>query len=314
MSEERSPIDAPEDVAILQALRTFDTLETGDLRDRLRDDDEVSEALLRQYTEVLGCLAYAAEPCPVSANLRERIQVALAGDETQQIDLEALGAPLAPPEAKDAPGHTPPPATFPASPAPPARAPYWLAAALAVIALGLVGGIFWLSEQMGAQRERLAAQETRLQELDERLESARLEQEAAVREQQALLETQDRFRLVTAADTDICPMRPPPGSPQPDAVGALYVAADHQHWYLRAEGLDPPGEERVYHLWFVTGEEKAPVSAGTFRIEAGDVVQLGSPTMPEGTTAVLVTIEPPEDRERPSGPVVLYGDELMRIL
>jgi len=56
------------------------------------------------------------------------------------------------------------------------------------------------------------------------------------------------------------------------------------------------------------------VSGGIFRVTKDEAVHLGSPTMPEGTTAALVTVEPPDGRDQPTGPVVLYGDEVMRIL
>ena len=259
MSDERSPADTPEDVAILQALRTFDVLEAEALHDRLRDGDEISDALLRQYTEILGCLAFSVAPGEPTRELEERILLTLSGDETQRIDPEEIGAPVALPRRETAP-RAPAPERSPT----PSRGPRWLAAVLAVVALGLAGGLFWLSEQLEASRERLVAQEAQLRALDQRLEEARTEQEAAAREErEARVVIQDRFRLVTAAGTEICPMKPPAGSPQPSAVGVLYVAADHQHWYLRAEGLSAPGEDRVFQLWFVARRSAAARSAST---------------------------------------------------
>ena len=53
----------------------------------------------------------------------------------------------------------------------------------------------------------------------------------------------------------VSPMRPVvrPGQPplQPDARGVLFVAADHQHWYMSLQGLQPVPAGQVYKLWFV---------------------------------------------------------------
>ncbi len=88
----------------------------------------------------------------------------------------------------------------------------------------------------------------------------------------------------------------------------LYVADDHQHWYLRARNLPAPGEGRAYQLWFLVGND--PVHAGTFELQ-GDEAVMSSPTMPAGTTAALITIEPTGvATERPQGPVVLYGRDM----
>jgi hypothetical protein len=306
---DRPHIETPEDVAILQALRTFDSADAGDLATRLRESDEADDALLRQYTEILGILAYAVEPQAPAPHLRDRIRLALAGDETQRIDPGVVPAGAADAGRPARERHSAPPSPRPA------RAPYWLAAVFALLAVGLAAGLFWLSRELETHRGRLAAQENLLQELNTRLEAARSEHEAAARDQRTeRLEIEDRLGLVTAARTEICPLRPPARSPQPEAVGVLYVAADHQHWYLRVEGLRPPEDERVFQLWFVAGEDRRPVSGGIFRVTKDEAVHLGSPTMPEGTTAALVTVEPPDGRDQPTGPVVLYGDQLMRIL
>ena len=298
-----------EDVAILQALRSLDAVDPESLREILRTEDPTDDVLLRRYTEVLGLLAWGAEPRVASAALKGRVLTALAGDETQQIDPGSIRPPR------------PPRGTAPSQVAeartsrrarPAAR---WLAAGLAILALGLAGGLVWLSGQVEAQKERLAAQERTLEQLDAALEEARAEQ-ASVADagRNVLEEVRERFRLVTAPDTEICPMLPPDSSPHPGARGVLYVAADHQHWYLKAEGLEPAEGPRVYRLWFVVGPDDEPVDAGTFRVDPSGEIQLGSPTMPEGTKAALITLEPPDAGDRPAGPVVLYGDEVMRIL
>jgi hypothetical protein len=123
------------------------------------------------------------------------------------------------------------------------------------------------------------------------------------------METQ--LRLVTSPGTAVCRLLPTPGAPAREAAGLLYVAADHQHWYLRAQKLPAPGPGRVYRLWFLVGQK--PVRAGNFEL-AGEEAVLSSPTMPQGTSAALVTIEPAEvSAERPTGPVVLYGRDMIAL-
>jgi anti-sigma-K factor RskA len=92
----------------------------------------------------------------------------------------------------------------------------------------------------------------------------------------------------------------------------LFVAADHQHWMFAVEGLAPAPDLQEYQLWFLVGER--PVSGGTFRVETGRRVELSSPTMPAGTTAVAITLEPRGGMPRPTGPQVLFGDRLIEVL
>ena len=58
----------------------------------------------------------------------------------------------------------------------------------------------------------------------------------------------------------------------------------------------------------------AMVSAGTFDPRPGIRTELTSETMPGGTVAVSVTLEPLGGSAEPSSPPLLYGDEVMRIL
>jgi hypothetical protein len=323
----------------------------GDLGVRLAEADDAEAALRRHPLAALTALAWTLAPVEPRPALREQLMERLTGDETQMVTAGMLLGPLAggagataaavpggavespdtPAAARPAPAASPR-ATDPSGPlvgvAPAARRPEptrrptpavpirppvrrtWPAlAALAAAVIALGGTSVFLWRELGQAREQLQRQAADRQALESRV--AELEEVATATAELAALEEQ--LALVTAPTTELCPMMPPGrGAVAPDARGLLYVAADHQHWYLRALGLEPPGEGRVYHLWFVVGD--TPVSAGSFRLE-GDEAVLTSPTMPEGTRAAVVTVEPEAGLgERPSGPVVLYGSELARLL
>ena len=120
--------------------------------------------------------------------------------------------------------------------------------------------------------------------------------------------------VLTSADVEVCNLMPAGTEPpQPQAGGALYVTADHKRWYLKIDGLDGSPEGRAYQLWFIT-EGGGPVSAGTFHAKPGVRLERISDEVPAGMIAVKVTLEPVGGSPEPTGPPVLYGDEVMRIL
>lgn len=175
-----------------------------------------------------------------------------------------------------------------------------LAATLAALALGAAG---FLWPRLENQRETLLALQAEVEEL--RAQTTRL----AARERDA----RQQLALVGSPGVAVCPLRQRAVSPLGGAPsGVLYVAADHQHWYLALHGLLPCPEGRVYQLWFVAPE--GAVSAGTFRPEAGAAVELSSATMPVGTRAVRITLEASGGAPAPSGPEILFGDQPMQLL
>lgn len=250
----------------------------------LADDED--RTLHRLYLEVLGLIPYALDPIAPSADTERRI-------------LERVREPAPT-------GEAPPNATPARSPGVPRRhASRWLLplAALLVLTLGTSGGLFYRGEQQKATIVRLGHE----------LEDARRRAAAAASERGELAAKRDQLALVTATTTEVCPLTPAGQEvPGAGARGVLYVAADHQHWYLALEGLPPSPQGSFYHLWFMVDDR--PVSGGAFDVAPGEKTELGSDRMPHGTGAVLVTLERERDVTAPSGPRVLYGDDVRPIL
>jgi hypothetical protein len=166
-----------------------------------------------------------------------------------------------------------------------------------MLALALLGSSAWLFLQNQEQRAAIV----RLEHETRRLAGALGE----------VGEARANVALLTSRGVAFCPLRPAAGAPAA-ASGALFVAADHQHWYLAVHGLAPCPQGRHYQLWFHTPQ--GAVAGGVFDPRPGEKVELGSPTMPAGTRAVSITLEPASGAQQPSGPQILYGEELSRLL
>ena len=178
-----------------------------------------------------------------------------------------------------------------------------LAAVLVFALLGLSGWQYLQLEQQRQTIDRLADQ----------LDEANWQADQLAEYQGRLDRLNSKLALVTSSGVEVCTLKPV-GDPAPaESRGVLYVASDHQHWYLKIDGLLPCPQGRSYQVWFIN-EDGEPVSGGTFDPKAGVRVELSSETMPAGTVAVSITLEPAGGSPEPSGPRVLYGDEAMRIL
>lgn len=186
-----------------------------------------------------------------------------------------------------------------------ARRPGWLLPLAATLAACLFGVSAWLWTQVGAQRQAIARLESRIEVLS---------RSASAVEPAKMRAMKERLALVTSPGVAICPLRPMQTSgPASGARGVMYVAADHQHWYLALSGLRPAPAGKAYHLWFFVDD--TPVSAGSFSARPGEEIQLGSDSMPEGTRAVGVTLEAADagDVGAPSGPPILFGDDMTTV-
>jgi hypothetical protein len=317
---------------------------------RAPEATETAETLARLYTEVLGLIPYELAPAAPRAATKQRLMAVVTGVQepenrperhpegesragriweeersalpdpsarpSLQDDAGAVALPAEPisppfPELQPEPSQPPvsavrrqPPRPVPLS----ARRSYGWPVALAamlLLALGLSGWLY-------------------LQQADQRAAIARLKQEVREAQQREAQATQkaDRFEteftnlrttltLVTAPAALVGPLRPV-GPLQPDARGALFVAADHQHWHLSIEGLKPtPG--KVYQLWFIA-EQGPPVNGGTFVVTGGERVELSSEAMPPDTKSAMITLEEAGGVPAPKGPEVLRAAEMQQIL
>jgi Anti-sigma-K factor rskA len=268
-----------------------------------------AETLVRLYGEVLGLVAYDAPPLAPAPELREKVLALVRGDETMEVEPEEA-KPAEPPA---------PPVQFPAgatlfgqpldrpAPRPARRWPLALAASVALACLGLSGWLWLGIERQRAEIQSLRAERDRLQQ-----QVAALEREGGGDAELAAL--RQRLGLVTSPAVEVMPLRPVEGetAAAPGSRGVLYVAADHQHWFLSVDGLPPAGPERDYQLWFIAGGK--PVPAGTFDLEPGAPANLSAPTMPAGTELAAITVEPAGGAPQPTGPMVLKSAEPLKIL
>lgn len=296
-----------EELAILAAVEALET-GTGTPGGATRPDEE-AETLARLYNEVLGLIPYELEPVAPSPAAKVRLMAAVAGDETQ---------PAPEPPRAVAPAAVPPaPVAPPRPPAPPAgevrvqqpprpamvarrrsRWPLTLAASLAVLGLALSALLLWNWQQ---DRETIARLNRELTEERSRAAGAF----AQVRKMQSdTLDMRQKMALVTSPTVAVSALRPMGAPPlQPQARGLLFVAEDHQHWYLSLKGLQPPEAGKVYKLWFVADQGMVGVSA--FPARSGVPIELSSQEMPTGTKAAMITLESDPLAPAPTGPEVL---------
>ncbi|HEY4589794.1 MAG TPA: hypothetical protein VII86_11245, partial [Thermoanaerobaculia bacterium] len=244
-----------EDLTILAALEGWIDAPPGAPR-----QDETTEMLSRLYIEVLGLIPYELAPVSPSAGAKDRLMAAVRGE-----PLPAAAEPaqpvmprMPPPVPIQEPRPTPP-----AIAVQPSRVRRWPLALAATLALALLGLSGWLYSRVGAQRATIAG-------LQRQLSSERAKSEGAAawvrRHENESLDLRQSLELPVLVSS----LRPvgPAGQPplQPDAHGMLFVAADHQHWYLSLQGLQPAPEGQVYKLWFMADR---PVGSGSFTARPG---------------------------------------------
>ncbi len=303
-----------EDRIILAALAALD-LDLGTDSDEVGvpRGDETEETLTRLYVEALGLLPYSLDPAVPAPAVRQRLMAIVQGDETQEVDPIPAPRPTAAAPVVAPMASAPTPAPAPLAPAIPIesrrtarRWPLALAASLALVFAGVAAYFYSGLLSQGQTIESLSAQ----------VQSATQEQEDLKR-QLAELTTQmaamgSNMSLVTAPGVEVAAMRPAAdGMPvPPEAGGTLFIAADHQHWYLNVRGLQPQ-QQRRYHLWFIA--DSGTQSGGYFDAQPGTPMQLTSEHMPHDTREIVITLEEPGS-ERPTGPPVLRAAAPVKIL
>ncbi len=290
-----------EDLTILAAI---ESLERGTGSFRAPRGDEAAETLARLYTEVLGLLPYDLAPVEPAPEVRKRLLDAIHGDETQPAASPVMAAvpPRAAAEVRPLRPVISAPPVVAARRLPARRWPLALAATLCLALLGLSA---WLYLQLGQQRQTIARLQDELIAEKNRAEEAVA---AARRSQTSDQDLRQTLAFVASRVGVVGPLRPPAEAPQPGAQGMLLVAADHQHWYLSLEGLQPAEPRKVYKLWFVA--DGGTVSAGSFTARPGAPVELSSETMPAGTTGARITLEENAAVSAPAGPEILRTETL----
>jgi hypothetical protein len=307
-----------EDRTILAAL---ELLERG-TGDPLVPDEptETADMLARLYTEVLGLLPCELEPAAPRPEGRARLLAAVTGvaaepvrripspeQDTQEIapqpapiirpvavsrEMPATPTASAASAASAVPRPEPPPAR-----AAPRRWPWPLAVAASLV-LVLGGLSAWLVQQRAEQEVTIEALRSQLEGERRKAEQATAE---AIGARQRMDRMQTNFSLVTAPAVTVSPLHPI-GEPS-RARGMLFVAPDHQHWYMAVHDLPPAAPGRDYQIWWVADE--GTVSGGTFDTRAGEKMELSSETMPANTRDVIITLEAEGGAPRPTGPEVL---------
>lgn len=319
MSREHEPED-------LAAFGILDELAHGAGREDtapvspLEGEDEALEVLRRLYLEGLGLMAYELEPVAPRPESKEALLAAIAGDETQEVPtLGALpsrptdpGTPVASASERAQPRPAPAirteaPLTFRPAATPPSkrRWPLALAAIFALAALGLGIWAAGLASEVAYRDAQIRQLETRLAEAD------RVAAELA-QARQALTQLEERFTFVTAPATTVYALRPPAsGSTQPLARGHLFLAANQRDWRLEVRGLKQEPEAQDYQLWFIV--DGLPMSGGVFDARLGKPAFLADSAMPAGVQAVAVTLERKGGVPSPTSPILLIGDQSVRL-
>jgi hypothetical protein len=322
----------------LTILATLEALETGAggpgggaRPSETSETSDASEMMARLYNEVLGLVAYELEPAVPSPEVRARLMAAIEGDADEAADAgdETQPAPVAAPEPAPVqvapilpiPPPTPPiplrqsqemrPVRPPMAGAAvarrsPRRWPLALAASLALLLLGLSGYLYSRSLEDRATIARLDRDLAR-----ERSQAAQASAQASRLESYSL-NLREKMALVTSPTVAVSALRPMGRPPlQPAARGLLFVAADHQHWYLSLQGLQPVEGGRLYKLWFMA--DQGPVDAGSFTVLPGAPIEMSSKEMPAGTRTAVITLETDPGSRTPSGPEVLRAGAIAPI-
>ncbi|MEM7048463.1 MAG: anti-sigma factor [Acidobacteriota bacterium] len=273
-----------EDRAILAAL---DALETSRVDGPAAPAKGDEGALEREFHELLGLIPMELEPEPPSPEVKERLMASLPPrrNETRHGSGTAEIRPFRAPDK--APGRS-------------LSSLLAVAASLTILALAFAA---WLGVKISSQSTQLASVE---QQLDAEIQARTVSDER-------LAEISEKLMTVTAPGIQVCLLRPTGDDPpQPAAKGTLFLSKEQRSWFLQARDLDPAPEGSAYVLWALDGEAASPLGVLTSdQARGGHGVQVAGDALPVGggMTAVAVTLEQSRQTARPSGPMLLYGEQ-----
>lgn len=275
-----------EDLIIEDVVRRMETFGEGESElTRLTPGDR---RLAREYQELAGLIPFAVEPVAPSAEARAGLfaRIGIAEPRSEPVASAAtLPFPTASAQAASS------------------RPLMALAAALAVLAVGLAAVSAVLYQGQQEQATAIASLTLAVEESQARADLAMAERVAA-----AHLAT-----LVNAPRTPrVCHLAPPAGTTsQAVARGMVYFDPDQQQYFLVARHLEPCSEGQAYKLWFMVDDR--PVLGKSFHVKAGTPVALGSDDLPPGATAMWITLQGIDD-QLPEGEPILWGDQSEEML
>ncbi|NJL08230.1 MAG: hypothetical protein HC900_08140 [Methylacidiphilales bacterium] len=170
---------------------------------------------------------------------------------------------------------------------------------------GCILGMGWLSWRLNEQQTMIAQLSQRLETADRGASEAR----SRVETTQTRLETaRRRLDMVTTTARRVYALQPQKTETTPEAPhGVIFVCGYHQQWYMSLQNLAPPRPNQQYFLWFLDAANQ-PLEGRAIELE-GTNAELDARSMPPGTRAFMVTLEPTGGGVRPEGEVVILGDK-----
>ena len=136
--------------------------------------------------------------------------------------------------------------------------------------------------------------------------------EDVTRMQHELATARSRLNMVTTVARKVYPMhRVAHNGSKSRPEGIVYVCGRHQQWYLSLHGLEPPDEGQEYHLWFMT--EQGKIDGGALEVRDDTSSEMEALSMPDGTHGFLVTLEATEPTEGPESLTILLGERAINL-
>lgn len=198
-------------------------------------------------------------------------------------------------------------------------APRWLSYAAAAAIIVMIGGIVW-------QQSRLSEWQRAHRDLQVKLDQARADGASiAARAQDELKMTNaqlaEQANTLAVQSTQLAQLRQmvsaenlnlvafSPTDPTSNAKGRIFWDKENNRWHVYVFDMKPPGEGKVFELWYITPDQKK-IPAGTFNVDAkGNGVIVTE--IPEDIGAIqlaAITDEPVGGSPQPTGTIQLVSE------